>query len=348
MPVYQDGTLRLYGVVGGDSYWEAAFSASDVVEALAEHGRDNDLTVHINSPGGVVSDGVAIYNALIAHKGKVRVEIDALALSSASLIAMAGDEIVMRTGALMMIHDPSGTTSGPAAEHEKTRNLLDKIAGQMAGIYADRSGKPVEDVRAAMRDELWLTETEAVAQGYATAAEAAQITAWAAFDYRVYAKAPRALTALAAEKGWKISAPLAAHVASLEKPAAPAASSDNKEPTMSDKNPAAGATAAVNVEEIRASAGAEAIAAYKARRGAVLALDEAKGRETLAETLLETELSVEQIKAALAAAPAAGNGLDIQAYENARAAGAGLSAQPPATGGDHGWGKVVARINKSI
>lgn len=337
MTIYRDGALRLYGVVGGDSYWEDGFSSSDVIEALAEHGRDNDLTVHVNSPGGVVSEGVAIYNALTAHKGKVRVEIDALALSSASLIAMAGDEIVMRAGALMMIHEPSGSTSGPASDHEKSRDLLDKIAGQMASIYSDRSGQTVEDVRAAMRGELWLTETEAVAQGYATTAETAQVTAWAAYDYRVYAKAPGALTALAAEKGWKMPSPHAA----------PAASADTKEIPMSDQKPAAGATATVNVDEIRANAGAEAVAAYKERRTAVLALDEAKGRETLAETLLETDLSVDQIKAVLTSAPT-GGAPGRQSYEHARALGAGLGggSQPADTGNSSVLAEAVSRINK--
>lgn len=316
MTIYRDGALRLYGVVGGDGYWEDGFSASDVIEALAEHGRDNDLTVHVNSPGGVVAEGVAIYNALTAHKGKVRIEVDALALSSASLIAMSGDEIVMRTGALMMIHEPSGFTSGPATEHERARDLLDKIAGQMAGIYADRSGKTIEDVRAAMRGELWLTETEAVEQGYATVAEAADTTAWAAFDYRVYTKAPRALTALAAERGWKMP----------DTNAAPAAVHDSKELTMSVQKPAASETATANIEEIRAIAGAEALAAYKARRGTVLALEETKGREALAETLLETELTVEQIKVILGSALAEGKDIEreVSAYESARSVGAGL------------------------
>ena len=75
--------------------------------ALAEHGRENDITARINSGGGYTHEGLAIYNALAAHKGKVRVEVDGVALSSASLIAMAGDEIIMKAGAIMMIHDPA-------------------------------------------------------------------------------------------------------------------------------------------------------------------------------------------------------------------------------------------------
>ncbi|MFT0892219.1 head maturation protease, ClpP-related [Pseudochelatococcus sp. G4_1912] len=336
MPIYQDGALHLYGVVG-ENYWGEGFTALQVIEALADHGRDNDITVHINSGGGIASEGVAIFNALTVHKGRVRVEVDAIAASAASIIAMAGDDIVMRAGALMMIHDPASFSAGTADDHEKQRDLLDKIGTQMAAIYADRSGQQASDVRAAMKQELWLTPSEAVELGYATESEEERALAWAAFDYRIYAQAPEPLTALAKSRRWTLP--------KNNTPPAAKAAIRQQEKTMSGTTPAASET--VDIDTIRMQAASDAVRAYRERRTAVLALDEAKGREKLAEALLDTELPVEQIKAALGAAPVASDASapDANAYEAARAVGAGLSSQPPVARGDHGWGKVISRIN---
>ncbi|MFT0890995.1 head maturation protease, ClpP-related [Pseudochelatococcus sp. G4_1912] len=340
MPIYQDGALHLYGVVG-ENYWGEGFTALQVVEALAGHGRDNDITVRVNSGGGIASEGIAIFNALTAHKGRVRIEVDAIAASAASIIAMAGDDIVMRSGALMMIHDPASFSVGTADDHEKQRDLLDKIGTQMAAIYADRSGQQASDVRAAMKQELWLTPSEAVELGYATDAEEERALAWAAFDYRIYAQAPAPLTALAKSRRWtlpKNNAPPAAKATAKT-------ATRQQEKAMSGITPAASET--VDIDTIRMQAASDAVRAYRDRRTAVLALDEAKGREKLAEALLDTELPVEQIKAALGAAPVASDATapDANAYEAARAVGAGLSSQPPVARGDHGWSKVISRIN---
>lgn len=340
MPIYQDGALHLYGVVG-ENYWGEGFTALQVVEALADHGRDNDITVRVNSGGGIASEGIAIFNALTAHKGRVRVEVDAIAASAASIIAMAGDDIVMRAGALMMIHDPASFGAGTADDHEKQRDLLDKIGTQMAAIYADRSGQSDSNVRAAMKQELWLNPSEAVELGYATEAEEERALAWAAFDYRIYAQAPAPLMALAKSRRWtlpKNNTPPAAKATTRT-------ATRQQEKTMSGTTPAASET--VDIETIRMQAASEAVSAYRDRRMAVLALDEAKGREKLAEMLLDTELPVEQIKAALGVAPVTSGATapDANAYEAARTVGAGLSSQPPVTHGDHGWSKVISRIN---
>lgn len=205
MPVLQDGELILYGFVG-DNFWDDGFTASDVMAALAEVGRETDITVRINSGGGYVDDGIAIYNALAAHKGKVRVEVDAMAASAASLIAMAGDTIVMRTGSMMMIHDPARITWGTAEDHARSVDILDKQAAMMAGIYADRSGNDADKAREAMKAETWMTAEEAVEAGYADEAEGAKTKAYAAFDYRIYANAPSSLKALASRRKWDLPA----------------------------------------------------------------------------------------------------------------------------------------------
>lgn len=228
MTILVDGELVLYGFVG-DDFWDAGFTAGQVIEALAELGHDADVPVRLNSGGGYTEDGIAIYNALAAHGGKVSIQIDAIAASAASLIAMAGDEITMRTGALMMIHDPSRGTWGTASDHEKSQEQLDKLGNLMAGIYAAKSGEDIEDIRSEMKEELWLTGEEAVERGFADASESGKSKAVAAFDYRTYAHAPKQLTAKSKKQGWSFEA--------LQSPAASAAKpkAQQKEPPSMTK-----------------------------------------------------------------------------------------------------------------
>lgn len=161
-----NGAIYLYGAVG-DS-WGECFTAADVALALAEHGV-GDVTVRINSGGGIAFDGMAIYSLLKAHPGKVTIAIDGIAASAASLIAMAGDVREMRTGAMMMIHDPSGITIGPADVHEEAAARLHKIAENYAEVYAGVSGKPAKEVRDMMLATTWMSADEAVESGFALA-----------------------------------------------------------------------------------------------------------------------------------------------------------------------------------
>ena len=109
--------LHLENTVGED------FTAASIRTQLAET-NGAPVTIHINSGGGFATEGLAIFHALKDHPGRVTVVIDALAASAASLIAMAGDEIVMRQGALIMIHDPSGMTIGTTADHQQTAGAM--------------------------------------------------------------------------------------------------------------------------------------------------------------------------------------------------------------------------------
>ncbi|TIY11622.1 MAG: Clp protease ClpP, partial [Mesorhizobium sp.] len=160
------GEVVLYGDVGdmwGDG---SGFTGRDVVEALAEHGK-GPVSVRLNSGGGFVFEGVAIFNALKAH-GDVTVYVDGLAASAASVIAMAGDKIVMRDGALIMIHDPSGVTIGNAEDHRETADTLDKLGSIIAGIYSHKTGIDAAEMRAMMLTETWLDAEEAVEFGFAS------------------------------------------------------------------------------------------------------------------------------------------------------------------------------------
>jgi ATP-dependent protease ClpP protease subunit len=135
--------------------------------------------VRINSPGGDVFDGFAIYNLLNQHEGKVTVYVDGLAASAASVIAMAGDEIVMADNALMMIHDPWTMSVGNAAEMRETASLLDKISGSILTTYLSKSNLEAADITQKMKDESWFNAVEAVEFGFATsiASESAQTIA---------------------------------------------------------------------------------------------------------------------------------------------------------------------------
>ena len=203
MPVLRDGELFLYGFVG-DSFWDEGFTAREVIDALAAVGHDADITVRINSAGGYVQEGIAIYNALAMHKGKVTVQVDSVALSSASLIAMAGDDRIMLAGSLMMIHDAASITIGNADDHEVSRSMLDKMSSQFAAIYSSTTGKPADDIRTAMKAETWMTSDEAVEAGYATEAQDTKAKAVAAFDFRAFAHAPKELVAMAKKKNWSL------------------------------------------------------------------------------------------------------------------------------------------------
>lgn len=190
--LYVNGEILLYGDVGDPWGWGDGFTPADVAQALAAHGP-GDVTVRINSGGGIAWDGTAIFSLLKAHSGQVKVVVDGIAASAASLIAMSGDAIEMRGGAMMMIHDASGITWGTAADHEKSAGMLDKLSGQYARIYSERSARSEADIRAYMLAETWFTAEEAVEAGLATAVVETVTVETAAFDYRVYAHAPEGL-----------------------------------------------------------------------------------------------------------------------------------------------------------
>lgn len=141
-------------------------TARDFVLDLADVTTDT-IQLHLNSPGGDVFDGVAIYNALRDHRADVEVIVDGLAASAASFIAMAGDRIVMTKNATMMIHDAHGLAIGNSAEMRDLAELLDTQSNNIASIYADRAGGTIENWRAAMRTESWYNADEAVAAGLA-------------------------------------------------------------------------------------------------------------------------------------------------------------------------------------
>jgi ATP-dependent protease ClpP protease subunit len=149
--------ILIYGVVGDSS---DGLEASWLVERIS-HAPD-DISVRINSLGGLVFDGFAIFNALKQSPRRVTVHIDGVAGSIASIIAMAGDEINMAENAVMMIHKPSDGTYGVATELRSTADRLDMLQAQLVNIYAQRTGMSADELNPLLDAETWLTAAEAL------------------------------------------------------------------------------------------------------------------------------------------------------------------------------------------
>lgn len=350
--------LTLAGPVGLD-WFDDGFTYSQVASALA--GMDGDITVRLNSGGGVAWEGSAIHSLLVAYDGAVTMIIEGVAASAASLIAMAGDTITMSDGSVMMIHDPSVFTVGTAEDHEKSIEMLTTLAGAYASVYAKRSGQTPEACREIMRAETWFTPEAAIEAGFADDADADKAKAATAFDYRIYANAPRRLTAQSKRNKWSLDP----HAAVTGLYAAPSASTSNEEIPMTDKERADALAAEVATltasivekdKEIAAAKAAieTAVKADRDRRAAIMALPEAVGREGLAEHLYSTGAGVDTAKATLAAAPTAVKApdpveppaTDAAAYEKARLDAAALASAPSTPPKpNHGWGDVVSKIN---
>jgi ATP-dependent protease ClpP protease subunit len=157
--------ISIYGDIG-ESWWnDESITARKFVKDIAALDVEQ-LTVRINSYGGAVSDGIAIYNALKRHQASVTVAIDGVAVSIASLIAMAGDTVEMAENALMMIHAPWSYASGNANDMRKAADVLDTFAAAMSTSYANKTGKSKDDVMAWLTDgeDHWFTAAEAQAE----------------------------------------------------------------------------------------------------------------------------------------------------------------------------------------
>lgn len=165
-----------------DAIGEFGVSAKNFIADLrAAPATAQNINVEINSPGGDVFAGIAIYNALRNSGKKVNVTVMGVAASAASLVAMAGDSITMPENTFMMVHNPWGFAAGDAAELRDTADMLDKVGASLVGTYAARTGKPAEEIKALLDAETWMTAQEAVDAGFATEVAPA-VEARASFD----------------------------------------------------------------------------------------------------------------------------------------------------------------------
>lgn len=161
-----DNTITMYDPIGYDWWTGDGVTAKRVSAALRSIG-DNDVTVKINSPGGDVFEGLAIYNLLREHKGKVTVQILGLAASAASFIAMAGDEVQIARAGFLMIHNSWTGVAGDRNEIREVADFLEQIDGSLADIYAVRTGDKVEEMSRLMDVETWMGGSAAIDAGFA-------------------------------------------------------------------------------------------------------------------------------------------------------------------------------------
>lgn len=256
--------IFIYGDIG-ESWWAETVSAAQFVKDLAALDAER-ITIRINSMGGSVPDGIAIHNAIKRHKAATTTVVDGMALSIASLIALAGDTVEMAENATMMIHAPWTVVGGNAVDLRATADLLDTWAKAMATSYAAKSGQSNEAVMALLTDgkDHWYTAAEALAAGFCDAVTTALPIAASAqrFDLSRYRNVPASLAAGAVAPSTPVAAPAA--------PATPvaAATSTTENSMPQNQNPAAPAPgAAPDVDAIRA----QALADDQARRAGIRA-----------------------------------------------------------------------------
>lgn len=164
----QDGKsaeLLLFEFIGYDWWTDTGMTAQRFSDELAALGDVDTLTVRINSPGGDVWDGMSIYNQLATFDAEVRVVVEGIAASAASLVAMAGHSIEAYQVSQMMIHDAWTIAAGNEQEFRDLADLLGKIDGQIASTYAGKSGRDVEEFRTLMDKDTYLTAEEAMDLG---------------------------------------------------------------------------------------------------------------------------------------------------------------------------------------
>lgn len=165
-------TISIYDIIGEDWWTGGGFTAARCAAALRKIGA-NPVTVNINSPGGDMFEGLAIYNMLAEHPAQVTVKVMGLAASAASAIAMAGDEVLMGTGSMIMIHRAWGLAVGNHHAFTDAADLFAKFDDLQVDIYAERTGLPREEIMAMLdgatkaSDGTFMSAAEAIDKGFA-------------------------------------------------------------------------------------------------------------------------------------------------------------------------------------
>lgn len=158
--------IWIYGDIGES--WDDYVTAKDVADELKKLVGVKEITLKINSPGGNVFDGLAIYNSLKKFPAKIVTEIDGMALSIASIIALAGDEVRMAGNAVYMIHNPWTRAYGDSIEMRKVADQLDLVKNSLAGTYSVKTGdkSSLEQISDWMNAETWFNSEEALKAGF--------------------------------------------------------------------------------------------------------------------------------------------------------------------------------------
>jgi ATP-dependent Clp protease protease subunit len=155
-------TIVMRGPIGD---FEGGISADDFRDCLREH-EGADVTIHLDSEGGVVSEGLAMYNAIIQHDGEVTIHIDTIAASIATVIACAASKVVINSNAKFMVHRCWTMAMGNCKDFRSTADIMEMMDKDIAATYVERTGKDEGDILAMMDAETWMDADEALAQGF--------------------------------------------------------------------------------------------------------------------------------------------------------------------------------------
>lgn len=165
--VKAENLIEMFDVIGYD-YWDDGITASMVSARLQEIGSENPVEVRINSGGGDMFEGIAIYNLLKEHKGEVTVKVLGLAASAASIIAMAGDVRKIDPSSFFMIHNAWVTARGDRNDFISVSEYLAPFDAAMAEVYKNKTGLDLEEIVGYMNKETWFNGDEALEKGFAT------------------------------------------------------------------------------------------------------------------------------------------------------------------------------------
>ncbi len=168
--VGQEANINIYGDIG-ENWWGKGIEAETLKSKIDALQDVSKINVYINSYGGVVSDGLAIYNALKRHPAKVVTYCDGFACSIASVIFMAGDERIMNESSLLMIHNAWTYVEGNAEEMRKAAEDLEKITQASIVAYKAHSTLSDDEIKELMDKETWILPEEALSYGFATSIE---------------------------------------------------------------------------------------------------------------------------------------------------------------------------------
>lgn len=307
--------LLIYEQIGAD-FWSEGVTAKQFASDLKQLGDVRRIDVRINSPGGSVWDGMAIYNALNQHPANVVVHIDGIALSMASGIAMAGDTVQIAANGLMMLHNPQGMVAGDEKSIDRYLTMLRKAKSSLSKAYEAKSGKTAEEIAQIMDDETWLTAEEAVEMGFADAVTEPLETVAASFDV---ANLP---------KGIVVPDAMIAHVKRFVK-----SESLEEADDMANTTGTASEPVAATIAELKALAGADS----------EFVLQQLEAGATVAQ-------ATNALNAKLAAKLKAAEDAAVKAKADADAAIANAAKQPPATppqDGDVSHGVAPMDSNKT-
>lgn len=162
----EERSISVYDVIGQDFWTGEGVTAKRIAGALRAMGR-GPVTVNINSPGGDVFEGIAIYNLLREHSGEVTVRVVGIAASSASIVAMSGDDIRISRSGFLMVHNAWTMAVGNRHDMRATADILEPVDAALVDVYANRSGMDAASVAKMLDDETWLRGADAIDKGLA-------------------------------------------------------------------------------------------------------------------------------------------------------------------------------------